>query len=175
MKKYLLSVITMMVLGIASAAAQTVIPVKVDQYPPLKAIAETVTVDVSQGPVTVGSDVSVEGGDGTYTYLWTDAAGNQMGTEKTYRITHFGNYYLKVTDGHGCQVSVLITATDPAGIAPNNIQDVQQIKLFDLKGRLIKNTRSVTTYTDGLQDGTYVLCRIYADGTETIQKITVNK
>jgi hypothetical protein len=56
-----------------------------------------------------------------------------------------------------------------------DIQDVQQIKLFDLKGRLVKNTRSITTYTDGLQNGTYVLCRIYADGTESVQKITVKK
>ena len=79
MKKLLLSVMMMMVLGAASAVAQTVIPVKVDQYPPLKAVAETVTVDVSQGAITVGSDVSVEGGDGSYTYLWTNAAGQQVG------------------------------------------------------------------------------------------------
>ncbi|WP_027449273.1 T9SS type A sorting domain-containing protein [Xylanibacter brevis] len=175
MKKLLLSVMMMMVLGAASAVAQTVIPVKVDQYPPLKAVAETVTVDVSQGAITVGSDVSVEGGDGSYTYLWTNAAGQQVGNQKTYEINHWGNYYLKVTDGHGCQVSVMFTATDPAGIAATDIQDVQQIKLFDLKGRLVKNTRSITTYTDGLQNGTYVLCRIYADGTESVQKITVKK
>lgn len=151
--------------------AQTVINISFTQYPPLKANAQTVSVEVPAEGITIGSDVSVEGGDGSYTYKWTNAAGQTLSTEKTLTIVQGGDYYLVVADGHQCQVSVHFVVTATEGIAPIQMEGVSQIRLFNTKGQLVKTTTSTADYAEGLAPGTYVLCCTYSDGSVVVRKI----
>lgn len=153
------------------ASSQTVIDISFTQYPPLKAVAQTVSVEVPADGITIGSDVSVEGGDGQYTYKWTNAAGETLSTEKTLTIVQGGDYYLVVADGHQCQVSVHFVATATEGIVPIRMEDVSQIRLFNAKGQLVKTTTSTADYAEDLAPGTYVLCCTYSDGSVVVRKI----
>ena len=165
--------ILMLVIGALDASAQTVIPVKVDQYPPLQVVADNVQVEIPEGGITMGSDVSIDGGDGTYAYLWTNAKGEQLSTQKTFTIMRPGDYFLQVTDGHGCQVSVKFTATGTVGIEPVNMQDVSEIRLLDTAGRLLAKSQGHRTAIDRLPAGSYILCLVCTDGNERIRKIIV--
>ena len=152
-------------------SSQTIIDISFTQYPPLKAVAQTVSVEVPSGGITIGSDVSVEGGDGQYSYRWTDGAGETLGTDKTLTVTQVGDYYLVVKDGQQCQVSVHFIASAGEGISPVQMDGLCQIRLFNEKGILIKKTSDTAHFDEGLRPGVYVLCCIYKDGRETIRKI----
>lgn len=162
-----------MILGTLGLRAQTIINAKVDQYPPLKAIAENVRVELPAGGITLGSDLSVEGGDGNYTFLWANADGQQLSTTRTVTITTPGDYFLRVSDSHDCQVSVKFTAVASDGIIALDAQTIRQLRLYDTTGKLIKQTQSLSTYTDGLHKGTYVLSILLTDGRQTVRKVIV--
>jgi hypothetical protein len=106
MKRNILFTLLFLFIGLVSKA-QTVIDIPIEQNPPLKASAQTIAVEWQDGGVILVADKLISGGDGNYTYLWTDDNGLQIGTESKITATLPGNYYLKVTDGNGCQLSIL--------------------------------------------------------------------
>ena len=63
MKKLLIFVLLLQTVCL-TAAAQNFIPIVVQQYPPLTVVAHTVVLELSQEGATLGSDLTVEGGDG---------------------------------------------------------------------------------------------------------------
>ncbi|MBQ8046478.1 MAG: T9SS type A sorting domain-containing protein [Prevotella sp.] len=176
-------------------SAQTVIDISVEQYPPLQVIASTVNIELPADGLTVGSDIAVEGGDGNYTYTWTDSQNNVLGREKTYHINSAGNYYLVVTDGKGCTVSTLFTASGETavnGIRQGNSsisvtgntlfvsfsRQASQVRLTDTAGRLVlKETRlpaegTATIDITSLPQGVYIVACVYPDGQTYAGKIT---
>ena len=171
MKRVLLFLLA--IVATAAAGAQTVIDVAFEQYPPLRAVAQTVSVEVPAEGITIGSDVSVEGGDGSYSYLWTNAASETLSTQKTLTITEAGDYYLRVSDGQQCQVSVHFTATAPASVSSIPAEGLRQVRIFTAAGTLIEKTSATTGYADRLPSGVYVVCFIYSDGHEAIRKIQI--
>ncbi|WP_299123051.1 T9SS type A sorting domain-containing protein [uncultured Tenacibaculum sp.] len=67
----------------------------------------TITLDNSQDPLSFnGTDgrinVSVTGGNGTYTYKWTNKLGVNVGTSQDLSGVGAGKYTLVVTDAKGC-------------------------------------------------------------------------
>jgi len=158
--------------------AQTVINVPLEQYPPLTVLAEQVTVDLPPEGFTLGSDLVVTGGDGTYTYTWTDAEGNTLSQSPTLTITNPGSYFLTVTDGHDCRVSTQFTATPGTGISNAQAEAPHSIRLFNLKGQLLSTFTGTSARaakpTYGLPTGVYIECRYYKDGHSDIRKITIH-
>ena len=174
MRKYLLTIFTAM--GVCAASAQTVIEIPFVQYAPLHVVADEVTIALSGDGVVVGSGVSVEGGDGSYTYSWTDSGGTVVATTPTYKMTRAGQYYLVVSDGQGCQVATLFTATGTTGISLDEEsgtgdEGLGQIRVFDISGTLLTTLTATRQPLTALPRGAYLLVYIYADGKARAVKI----
>ena len=173
-----LSLMMFIAMNVCTVSAQTVIEIPFVQYAPLTVLADEVTIALSGSGVVVGSGVSVEGGDGSYTYSWTDNNGTVLATTPTYKMTQAGRYYLVVTDGQGCSVSTLFTATGTTGIVLDEglgmeEDGLKQVRVFDISGRLLATypyPSSITSHPSSLK-GAYLLVYIYADGKARAVKI----
>lgn len=157
------SLLLLLLLMLSTVYAQSVVTIPVLQYPPLSVIAENVTVELPSEGLTIGSNVSVSGGDGICTYEWTDDNGTVIGTASTLTINSAGDYYLKVTDGAGCSVSTKFTATSTNGIsaieagfeitrlgdALHIVSPVQikEVRLLNVSGMLVKQYRPIKNST----------------------------
>ena len=172
---------------------QTVINVQIEQNPQLTAVAETVTAELSGTGITLGSDLVVEGGDGSYTYLWTDDSGEELGTASTLSVTEPGGYYLAVTDGCQCSVSVKFTVTGTSGIdavvadgfsvecvdgklTVSSAKKIDSVRIVNASGqlvRLVKNGLSSGSFTLPLDNprGVYIVCCVFDDGTGVVRQI----
>lgn len=157
--------------------AQTVITVQLEQYPPLQVLSESVNVDLPPEGITLGSDLVVSGGDGSYKYSWENASGKTLSTTPTLNVTEPGNYFLTVTDGHDCSVSTQFTVIPGTAVQKPEAGALRQIRLFNTKGQLLKTitgtTANAAATTFGLPAGVYVKCCIYKDGHSTVSKITI--
>lgn len=130
-------------------AAQTVIDIRLEQYPPLTVAAETVEVDLATNSVVDAADYLM-GGDGNIDYLWTNAAGDELSRQSTLIIRQAGNYYLCATDGHHCQASLMVKATGEAAtgiIAPTETTQPLSSTLHLLPG-LLPNGVAIRQHTD---------------------------
>lgn len=134
-------------------AAQTVIDIRLEQYPPLTVTAETVEVDLATSSVVDAADYLM-GGDGNIDYLWTNAAGDELSRQSTLIIRQAGNYYLSATDGHHCQASLMVKATGEAATAINAPTDAAQplSSTLHLLPGLLPNGVAIRQHTDN--DGT---------------------
>ena len=174
--------------GCPTTRAQTVIEIPFVQYAPLTVVADEVNISLSGDGIVVGSGVSIEGGDGIYTYSWTDSDGTVLATTPTFKMTQAGRYCLVVTDGHDCRVSTLFTATGTTGIVLDEglgMRDdgLKQVRVFDVSGRLLATYKpactlpsqggekqpgcssGLTSLGEGVGIGSaYLLVYIYADG-----------
>lgn len=65
----------------------------------------------SDGAVTVKE---ITGGNGEYTYEWTNANGVVVGTARNLEDVPAGKYYLHITDKKGCTSDETVTLTEPA-------------------------------------------------------------
>ena len=74
MKKQSILVIFMLFISMVTNA-QTIIDISIEQNPPLKVVAENVTLNIPPSGLNIGSDITVEGGDGNFSYTWTDSNG----------------------------------------------------------------------------------------------------
>lgn len=178
------------------AKAQSVIAVSIEQHPPLGVAADEVQVELPDGGLALGGGVSVTGGDGSYTYRWTDDGGSLLGTDPTLYVGSAGYYYLAVTDGSGCSVSVRFTAVAPTGI--NGVkhgglavaQDgawlrlttgkpIRSVRLVSADGRLAREAAAgggeckAAISTAGLAQGVYLVGCVFADNSETVKKLTI--
>ncbi|WP_337386231.1 T9SS type A sorting domain-containing protein [Prevotella sp.] len=196
MKKISLSIVFLLLSLASTTKAQSVIAVQIEQHPPLGVVADNVQVEMPAGGMTLGSSVSVNGGDGTYTYSWTNANGDVLGTEPTLAITKEGDYYLAVTDASGCTVSVKFTASNSTGIESLqqgpfsltatdgtlnivSIKPLRNVRIVAANGQLVANTKlsTATKYaslsTASFSSGVYLVGCVFDDNTETVKKITI--
>lgn len=189
-------VLAVMLAATTGMKAQTTIDIGVKQYPPLHVTAETVSVELPTEGITLGSDLTVEGGDGNYTYSWTLTDGTEIGTEETLSVYQPGDYYLTVADGQQCQVSTLFTATATSGIGTATTtkgsitvadghaliqasKTIAQIRIADIDGRLaVRRMLPIPSATTsipltGLGGGIFLLCCIYTDGHADVHRIII--
>lgn len=99
----------------AGANAQSLIRLPFAQNPPLIVSTESVSVTMPEGGLELGAELVIEGGDGMYTYNWTQN-NESLGTGATLFISKQGDYYLEITDGKGCKRGVKFSVVDPTGI-----------------------------------------------------------
>ena len=196
MKKTRLSALFLLLSLAAMAKAQSVIAVQIEQHPPLGVAADNVDVVLPEGGVTLGSGVSVSGGDGNYSYRWTDANGDVLGTEPTLDINSAGDYYLAVTDGSDCSVSVKFSATASTGIASverggtsiasdgrniiiESAKPIRSVRIVAADGRLVSehnakaDSRHAEISAERLRGGVYLVGCVFTDNSETVKKITI--
>lgn len=177
----------------AAASAQTVIDIPLEQFPRLSVVATTVTIDLDQGSNLLGSDLVVEGGDGNYSYLWTDADGQELSNESTLRVGKAGDYYLKVSDGHDCQVITKFTVTGTSTIdmlasrglhigfagqslVMNYDTTPVQVRIVNTAGQLERKIsrmpqNGITTDVSNLPAGTYLVCVTFPDEKAIVVKL----
>ena len=163
-----------------TAQAQTVINVQIEQYPPLKATATTVEAELAANGITLGSDLVVEGGSGTYTYTWTNNSGTVLGSEKTLLVNATGDYFLKVADSKDCQVTVAFKVTASTGIEGlAEAEGLRQIRITNEAGMLLRTIKvkaidkEVDLREQGLLPGAYIVSFIYADGKAQVRKVII--
>ena len=141
MKKQSILVIFMLFISMVSNA-QTIIDISIEQNPPLKVVAENVTLNIPPSGLNIGSDIIVEGGDGNFSYTWTDSNG---------RIA-------TVTNG------IDVLNSDKA-VSQLRIMDTAGILI---KKIIQPALTSASNY--GLQPGIYLFTYIYSDGTATVKR-----
>lgn len=196
MKKISLLIVFLLLSLASTTTAQSVITVLIEQHPPLSVVADNVQVEMPADGTTLGGSISVDGGDGTYTYNWTDANGNVLGTEPTLAITKEGDYYLAVSDTSGCTVSVKFTATNSTGIellqqgcfsltandgkiSIISTKPLKSIRIVAANGQLVANktistaTKQISLSTAPFSKGMYLVGCVFADNTETVKKTTI--
>ena len=151
MKKQSILVIFMLFISMVTNA-QTIIDISIEQNPPLKVVAENVTLNIPPSGLNIGSDITVEGGDGNFSYTWTDSNGRILDTKKSPRFS------ATITNG----IDVL-----------NSDKAVTQLRIMDTAGILIKKIiqPALTSNSNyGLQPGIYLFTYIYSDGTATVKR-----
>ena len=175
------------------ASSQTVIDIPFEQFPRLNVMATTVTVNLDNGSGLLGGDLVVEGGDGIYSYLWTDEGGTELGHEQTLLVEKAGSYYLIVSDGQDCQVSTKFTVTGGNGIenltsygmhiALNKKQLTMTYETVPVQVRIINSAgllervysqlppSTLTEDVTNLPDGTYMVCVAFANGEAVVVKL----
>lgn len=178
--KAILAIPIFLLVSLLSASAQSVITVPIEQYPPLQVVADNVDVDLPVGGIILGSNVTVEGGDGEYRYLWSDGQQQELGTAATVLVTKAGDYYLCVTDGHGCSVSVHFTVTSANGIDnPVSEINLDHIRIVNLQGQLVRKFSSFSgknisnLNTEGLPVGVYLIGYVYKDKKEIVKQMII--
>lgn len=116
MKKFLTSIaVFFAVAGVSNA--QSVVRMPVAQNPLFE--VSTNHVNVSTGGdngVTLGGDLVIKGGSGTYSYRWYSAAQDDLGNESTLKVNTPGVYKLDITDTCDCLQTVEFNVTN-AGVS----------------------------------------------------------
>lgn len=192
--KQAFAILFTLILCLTHATAQSVVTIPLRQNPPLCVIAETVTVDLPSTPITIGADVTVSGGDGTYTYKWTDSQGTVIGSASTLTITTPGEYYLQVTDGGQCAVTTKFTATSTNAISAVNAgflitrqgdnvhivtpQPATEVRILNSSGMLLRRYRqqgNATTLNFPLprQHGIYIIAVAVKGGNAIVKRIAL--
>lgn len=138
------------------AAAQSVVKMPVSQNPLFEVSADNVAVAVPDGSdrVTLGADLVIAGGSGTYTYRWYTPSGDELGEMPTVEVEASGVYLLDITDTCDCLLTVrfdvatagidsaeayskIILSPNPAdGIVEVEGFEPRQITLVDMSGRM---------------------------------------
>lgn len=178
------------------AHAQTVIDMTFVQNPLFEVSTNDVTASLDQGSLSLGADVVITGGSGTYTYRWYTTDGQTLASDSSLEVTAAGEYLLDVTDQCDCLQTIAfhITGQVPAGIHSLRAADVisyddtsatirfssdaaiYQACIVAANGRLCR----VATAYDGslshidlttLTPGAYVVQAIMSDGNVLTHKI----
>ncbi len=174
------------------SSAQTIIQIQNPQNPLFEVSADEVTLAFTEPGMTLGADLVIAGGSGQYSYLWTDAQGQQLGQEPTLYIETAGEYQLTLEDTCQCQLTVDFhigtggissACLDNLRVYPNpttgpiNIiggYQVTQVSVFNLSGSMVDFNNSYGIgHIDlsGHPSGTYLLHIVTADGDVATRKI----
>lgn len=109
----------------------------IEEPTPIVITVDNIENEINQGQ-NASIDVTVSGGIAPYSFVWTDANGNQLNTEDLSNISA-GEYTLEVTDANDCMltseivmVDNLTGSNDPAleasiVMSPNPTQDIVTI------------------------------------------------
>lgn len=97
-------------------SAQSVVRIPVEQNPLFEVSTNYVNVSAGdESGVTLGGDLVIKGGSGSYSYRWYSAAGSDLGYEPTLKVSTPGVYNLDVTDTCDCVQTVEFNVTN-AGV-----------------------------------------------------------
>jgi hypothetical protein len=76
-------------------------------------------------------DVTVTGGTGPYTFVWTDANGNVVGNTEDLNNVPSGQYTLMITDANGCTFTTgIITVDFTTGVVESELETAGQVQAF---------------------------------------------
>lgn len=191
-----LSLLSLLSFALLAVRAQSVITVRIEQHPVLSVIADDVQVELGQDRLTLGSGISVTGGDGAYRYEWTDGNGDVLGTSPAIEVSAIGDYFLQVSDGSQCTVSVKFTVTASTVIERVSEEmfsvdcrdrvlniaspcPVKQVLVMSASGILVKQTKPSTgadrlsITLDGIPQGVYIIGCVFTDGREYAKQIVI--
>lgn len=90
------------------AGAQSVVEVVVPQNPLFEVSTNVVNTGFndSSATLTIGGNIVVKGGSGTYTYRWYTPSGNELGTDRTLTVDAVGKYLLDISDSCDCMQTI---------------------------------------------------------------------
>lgn|SRR5574344_107084 len=195
--KYRLSIYVFLLFSaIVTVKAQCIIPIQIEQNPPLSVVAQTVIASLPAEGMTLGSDMIVDGGDGIYQYLWTDEKGTAIGSSATLAVNSIGNYFLLVTDGNQCSVSVEFSVKSAVGINDSEMDglsmmykdgiiyietadNIEQIRIINNAGQLIKKmgnigkSGKINLNVGSINKGIYLIGCAYTDGKEMVKRMII--
>ena len=132
--------------------AQTLITMPVKQNPPFEVSVKEVFLEFVAPSITIGGDVVVTGGSGSYSYRWYSGS-DKIGDDALLTIEEAGVYDLYIDDTCDCvqRVSFIVTpssvegvGTDFAGVYPNPVDDrlvisgikAVQVNILSIAGQL---------------------------------------
>jgi len=99
---------------------QTLNNVNVVALNPALTITNTTVTDLNDGnPGAV--NITVQGGNSTYTYVWTGPGGFSAGTQDISNLTVGGQYCVTVTDGNNCTTNTCAMVGEDLAITAFNI------------------------------------------------------
>jgi len=99
---------------------QTLNNITVVALNPALTITNTAVTDLNDGnPGAV--NITVQGGNGTYTYVWTGPGGFSASTQDISNLTVGGQYCVTVTDGNGCTTNTCASVGEDLAISTFNI------------------------------------------------------
>ena len=178
--------------GMASAQSIVEIPAFV-QNPVFSVSASSVFLSFSGEKMTLGGDLVISGGSGTYAYEWT-AEGKVLGTASTLEIYSPGKYVLAISDACDCRKTVTFNVTGQGSVAETssnglrvypipaadrltvearNGKNVMQVSVTSMDGRMVvfcpvESRSKCSVDVSGLPAGQYVLHCVYeGDEVET--------
>ena len=195
MKKFLVPLIMGAAMAAPNIGAQTVINLDFRQNPLFEISTDNVTAALPGDgtSLTLGADLTIKGGSGTYTYAWTDADGAPLGDTSSLTVDAPGAYTLTVSDQCECSHEVLFKV-ETAGIDAATISGVTvtvngsertiegtealQASLFSPSGvmtALYTPATPVSTFSFGnVEPGIYLMQIVTADKTVITQKIKLS-
>jgi gliding motility-associated-like protein len=102
------------------SCTQTLNNINVVSLNPAVAITNTAVTDLNDGnPGAV--NITVQGGSGTYTYVWTGPGGFSASTQDISNLATGGQYCVTVTDGNGCTTNTCATVGEDLAITTFSI------------------------------------------------------
>lgn len=156
--------------------AQCVIPVSIEQYPPLTVTVGEVLAELPDEGLTLGGDMAIEGGDGEYSYLWTNSQGEKISTQPVLFVTAAGDYYLYVTDGRKCSVGVKFSVSAASSVTDIVWDEIGLVRIFDAGGHVVKiignvcGSDDVNAHLGGIPQGVYLIGYVYKNGRESVKR-----
>jgi len=143
--------------GISSAQSIVAIPA-FDQNPVFSVSATSVFLSFSGEKMTLGGDLVISGGSGTYTYEWT-AADKVLGSGPTLEIASPGKYILSISDACDCQKTVIFNVTGQGGVsdASSNSFRVYPIPAVDRLTVEARNGKNMMQVSVTSMDGRMVI------------------
>lgn len=140
MKKLILS-IALTFAAVFGCQAQSLVKMPVAQNPLFEVSTNEVNVSAGDAPeVTLGGDLVVKGGSGSYVYRWYNNAGNNLGTDATLCVSTPGAYFLDIKDTCDCLQTVRFNVTnagvnvitaDALRLSPNPTDGPVEVAGFD--------------------------------------------
>lgn len=115
--KRIFATIAVLTAAAGVCSAQSVVRMPVEQNPLFEVSANHVNVSASgDNGITLGADLVIKGGSGTYSYRWYSSADRELGNEPTLAVSGPGVYMLDITDTCDCMQTVEFNVTN-AGVA----------------------------------------------------------
>jgi hypothetical protein len=159
----------------------------ISQNPLFEVSTNRVDVASFNGSMTLGADLVITGGSGTYTYRWYNGD-NTLSTESTLNITSAGQYMLDIDDSCNCRQTITFNIGDTGvssieaaslKVYPNPTKgiiyiegtEIDQVSVVNMSGALVKVVTSPNylplTEIDlsELPTGTYILTLANENGT----------
>lgn len=176
-------------------AAQTIVNMPVAQNPLFEVSTNSVTVNIpDNGGVTLGGDLAITGGSGSYTFRWYNASGTTLGNGSTLEVSDPGTYLLDIDDTCDCRQTVTFNvatagidavALESFSISPNPTDGLVEISGFEamqicavsLSGKMValvvSEDGTPMSHADfsSLASGTYILCLTGREGNSVSAKL----